>query len=137
MTTTPSDRHTIAFEPTEAVDAVQGPADGDRVEAVAHPAPGRYFAMEEGGSERLLPLDRTITHLGRGFTADIQLEDVSVSRRHAIVTQRRGAVRILDDRSSNGTFVNGRRIQEAELHDGDVVVIGRVVLQYVDVAPTT
>ncbi len=49
------------------------------------------------------------------------------------MTQRRGAVRILDDRSSNGTFVNGRRIQEAELRHGDVVVIGRVVLQYVDV----
>lgn len=133
MTTTPSDRHTIAFEPTEAIDALQETADGERVEAAEQPAPGRYFAAEEPGGERLLPLDRTITHIGRGFTADIQLEDVSVSRRHAIVTQRRGAVRILDDRSSNGTFVNGRRIQEAELHDGDVVVIGRVVLQYVDV----
>lgn len=135
MTSTPSDRHTIAFEPTEAIDALQGPADGDRLEPAEDPSPGRYFAMEDGGSERMLPLDRAITHLGRGFTADIQLEDASVSRRHAIVTQRRGAVRILDDRSSNGTFVNGRRILEADLHDGDVVVIGRVVLQYVDVPP--
>jgi pSer/pThr/pTyr-binding forkhead associated (FHA) protein len=132
MTTTPTE-HTTAFEPTVAIDALQGPADGDRVAGVGQPAPGRYFAIDEGGSERLLPLERTITHVGRGFTADIQLEDVSVSRRHAIVTQRRGAVRILDDRSFNGTFVNGRRIQEAELRGGDVVVIGRVVLQYLDV----
>jgi pSer/pThr/pTyr-binding forkhead associated (FHA) protein len=132
MTTTPTD-HTTAFEPTVALDSLQGPADGDRVAGVAQPAPGRYFAIEQDGSEHLLPLERTITHIGRGFTADIQLEDVSVSRRHAIVTQRRGAVRILDDRSSNGTFVNGRRVQEAELSGGDVVVIGRVVLQYVDV----
>ena len=132
MTTTPTE-HTTAFEPTVALEALQGPADGDRVAGVTHPSPGRYFAIDEGGSERLLPLERTITHIGRGFTSDIQLEDVSVSRRHAIVTQRRGAVRILDDRSSNGTFVNGRRIQEAELRGGDVVVIGRVVLQYVDV----
>jgi pSer/pThr/pTyr-binding forkhead associated (FHA) protein len=132
MTTTPMG-HTTAFEPTVALDALQGPADREHVEGVAHPPPGRYFAIEADGSEQLLPLERTITHIGRGFTADIQLEDVSVSRRHAIVTQRRGAVRILDDRSSNGTFVNGRRIQEAELRGGDVVVIGRVVLQYVDV----
>jgi pSer/pThr/pTyr-binding forkhead associated (FHA) protein len=132
MTTTPTE-HTTAFEPTVALDALRGAADGDRVAGVTRPAPGRYFTIADGDSERLLPLERTITHLGRGFTADIQLEDVSVSRRHAIVTQRRGAVRILDDRSSNGTFVNGRRVQEAELRHGDVVVIGRVVLQYVDV----
>lgn len=132
MTTTPTE-HTTAFEPTAAIDALQGAAEGERLAGAAHPSPGRYFAIQEGGGERLLPLERTITHIGRGFTADVQLEDVSVSRRHAIVTQRRGAVRILDDRSSNGTFVNGRRIQEAELRGGDVVVIGRVVLQYVDV----
>lgn len=135
MSTTPSNRHTIAFEPTEAIDALNSAADGDRPESVAPPASGRYFVIEGGDGERLLVLDRTITHIGRGFTSDIQLEDVSVSRRHAIVTQRRGAVRILDDRSSNGTFVNGRRIQEAPLADGDVVVIGRVVLQFVDVPP--
>jgi pSer/pThr/pTyr-binding forkhead associated (FHA) protein len=42
-------------------------------------------------------------------------------------------VRILDDRSANGTFVNGRRVVEADLHDGDVVVLGRVVLTYREV----
>ena len=56
-----------------------------------------------------------------------------VSRRHAIVHQRAGERRILDDRSANGTFVNGRRVTEAELRDGDVVVLGRVVLTYRDV----
>jgi pSer/pThr/pTyr-binding forkhead associated (FHA) protein len=133
MTTTPTDRHTIAFEPTEALDALPGPADDDRSTPVEHPAPGRYFAVEEAGRERLLPLQRTITHLGRGFTSDIQLEDQGVSRRHAIVTQRRGSVRILDDRSSNGTYVNGRRVVESELRHGDVVVLGQTVLVYVDV----
>ncbi|HEY4280457.1 MAG TPA: FHA domain-containing protein [Conexibacter sp.] len=132
MTITPTE-HTAAFEPTAAIEALPEPASSERVAPAGQPAPGRYFAVEEDGSERMIALDRTITHIGRGFTADLQLEDVSVSRRHAIVTQRRGAVRILDDRSSNGTFVNGRKIHEAELHDGDVVVVGRVVLQYVDV----
>jgi pSer/pThr/pTyr-binding forkhead associated (FHA) protein len=132
MSSTPTE-HTAAFEPTAAIDALPDPVTGERVQPAGQPAPGRYFAIEEDGGERMVALDRTITHIGRGFTADLQLEDVSVSRRHAIVTQRRGAVRILDDRSSNGTFVNGRRVHEAELHDGDVVVVGRVVMQYVDV----
>jgi pSer/pThr/pTyr-binding forkhead associated (FHA) protein len=44
--------------------------------------------------------------------------------------QRRGGVRILDDRSANGTWVNGRRVFDAELHDGDVIVLGRALLVY-------
>jgi pSer/pThr/pTyr-binding forkhead associated (FHA) protein len=63
----------------------------------------------------------------------VVLDDQSVSRRHAIVHQRAASVRILDDRSANGTFVNGRRVTEADLRDGDVVVLGRVVLTYRDV----
>ena len=40
---------------------------------------------------------------------------------------------MLDDRSSNGTFVNGRRIVQADLNDGDVLVLGRVVLRYLEI----
>lgn len=93
---------------------------------------GRHLILEQDGHRRVLPLTRPIVRIGRGFGSTIQLEDQSVSRRHAIVMQRRGRVRILDDRSSNGTFVNGRRVMEAELRDGDVVVLGRVVLVYRD-----
>jgi pSer/pThr/pTyr-binding forkhead associated (FHA) protein len=97
------------------------------------PAPafaGRHLLLEQDGERRLLPLSRPITRIGRGFGSTIQLDDKTVSRRHAIVMQRGGRVRILDDRSSNGTFVNGRRVLEADLRDGDVVVLGRVVLVY-------
>jgi pSer/pThr/pTyr-binding forkhead associated (FHA) protein len=72
--------------------------------------------------------------VGRSFAADMVLDDQSVSRRHAIVHQRSAGTRILDDRSANGTFVNGRRTLAADLHDGDVVVLGRVVLTYRDIA---
>jgi pSer/pThr/pTyr-binding forkhead associated (FHA) protein len=133
MTTTPTDRHTTALEQTLKLDALPGPADDERSTPTEHPAPGRYFAVQDAGREQLIQLQRTISHLGRGFTSDIQLEDQGVSRRHAIVMQRRGSVRILDDRSSNGTYVNGRRIVEAELHHGDVVVLGQTVLVFVDV----
>jgi pSer/pThr/pTyr-binding forkhead associated (FHA) protein len=102
---------------------------------VARPDAGRYLVLDDGDEEALLlPLDRAVTHIGRGFGMDIRLEDAGVSRRHALVVQRRSGARVLDDRSANGTFVNGRRVSEADLSDGDVIVIGRVVLRYVDIA---
>ena len=73
-----------------------------------------------------------MTHVGRGLAADLRLDEDSVSRRHAILLQRRAGVRVLDDRSSNGTFVNGRRVVEADLSDGDVLVLGRIVLRYLE-----
>jgi pSer/pThr/pTyr-binding forkhead associated (FHA) protein len=128
MTTTPLDRQTQPFATTETLDAVELPAR--EIAPAQRTHPGRYLLVDEGGEQQPIPLTRPITHIGRGFAATIQLEDQSVSRRHAIVTQRHGAVRILDDRSSNGTFVNGARVAEAELHDGDVIVLGRVVLVF-------
>jgi len=113
-------------EDLEAIDRPRGEADA----AGATIPRGRYLLVEQGGEPRRLALTRQVTHLGRGFAATLQLEDPGVSRRHAIVVQRRGSVRILDDRSANGTWVNGRRVFDAELHDGDVIVMGRAVLVY-------
>ena len=61
------------------------------------------------------------------------LDDASVSRRHAILVRSGEGYRILDDRSLNGTSVNGREIQAAELRDGDVITLGRVELTYREV----
>jgi pSer/pThr/pTyr-binding forkhead associated (FHA) protein len=99
------------------------------------PAPGRYLLLEDGDERALLPLPDGATRLGRAFDAELRLDDQSVSRRHAIIFRRATGARIIDDRSANGTFVNGRRVGEAELHDGDVIVLGRVVLTYLDVPP--
>jgi pSer/pThr/pTyr-binding forkhead associated (FHA) protein len=95
--------------------------------------PGRYLAVEDGDDTQLIPLDRPITHMGRGLAADVRIEDSHVSRRHAIVAHRGDGVRVLDDRSSNGTFVNGRTITVSSLADGDVLRLGRVVFRYVEV----
>jgi hypothetical protein len=101
--------------------------------------PGRYLSVEQDEQTRLIPLDRPITHIGRGLTADVRLEDAHVSRRHAIVAVRGDgdgdSIRLLDDRSSNGTFVNGRPVTVAQLTDGDVLRFGRVVFRYVEIAP--
>jgi pSer/pThr/pTyr-binding forkhead associated (FHA) protein len=126
----------VADTATTVLDALPRLSFRDRRHAVSteRPAPGRYLELDDGDERVLLPLRPGTTHVGRSFTADLVLEDQSVSRRHAIVHQRTTGTRILDDRSANGTFVNGRRTVEADLRDGDVVVLGRVVLTYRDVA---
>ncbi|MFZ0088145.1 MAG: FHA domain-containing protein [Solirubrobacteraceae bacterium] len=94
---------------------------------------GRYLSVEREGETLLLALERPITHVGRGLVADVRLEDSHVSRRHAIVAVRSDGVRVLDDRSTNGTFVNGRRVTAAKLSDGDVLRFGRAVFRYTEV----
>lgn len=96
-------------------------------------APGRYIEVQGRERTLLIPLGEDVQHIGRGLAADIHLDESSVSRRHAIVVPRSNGARILDDRSSNGTLVNGRRVQQADLCDGDVIVLGRVVLRYLEI----
>jgi pSer/pThr/pTyr-binding forkhead associated (FHA) protein len=102
--------------------------------ALAGPAsPGRYIEIQGPDQSLQIQLGKDPLHIGRGLAADLRLDESSVSRRHAILVPRPSGARILDDRSSNGTFVNGRRVQQADLCTGDVVVVGRVVLRYLEV----
>jgi hypothetical protein len=95
---------------------------------------GRYIEIQGPRQTLRIPLDEEIIHIGRGIGSDLHLDDSSVSRRHAVLVPRPDGQRILDDRSSNGTFVNGQRVEQADLCDGDVITLGRVALRYVDVA---
>ena len=104
-----------------------------RTVAAAGAPPGRYLAVEHAGETRLLAIERPITHIGRGLIADVRLEDSHVSRRHAIVALRGDGARVLDDRSANGTFVNGRTVTVAQLADGDALRFGRAVVRYVEI----
>jgi pSer/pThr/pTyr-binding forkhead associated (FHA) protein len=96
---------------------------------------GRYLVVGEGTEARLFPLDEGVVHIGRGLRAEYGIDDHTVSRQHAIVAPRASGCRIFDDRSLNGTFVNGRRVLECDLDDGDVIVVGRVVLRYYELPP--
>jgi pSer/pThr/pTyr-binding forkhead associated (FHA) protein len=100
--------------------------------AIPELAPGRYLAIEDGDKVAATPLSAEITHIGRSPSADIVLDDASVSRRHALVTRRGERTVILDDRSLNGVTVNGKRVSEADLQDGDAVTLGRVQLHYIE-----
>ena len=125
---------TEAQAPTEALEPAGVLGHSARRDSLAfvRPAAGRYLAIEDGDLMRLVALHQPVTHLGRGFSADLRLEDQSVSRRHAVIVDGGDGdgARILDDRSANGTFVNGRRVTEAVLRDRDVIRLGRVTLVF-------
>jgi hypothetical protein len=70
------------------------------------------------------------TLIGRSPDCDIFLDDVTVSRRHAVLVERKGRFSIEDFGSLNGTFVNRRRTDTGELEDGDELQIGKYRLTF-------
>jgi pSer/pThr/pTyr-binding forkhead associated (FHA) protein len=93
--------------------------------------PGEYVIDEDGDATKTVALTREWTRIGRSLAADIRFDDPTVSRRHALVVRQADGVRVLDDRSLNGVFVNGERIEWRALHDGDEIVVGRYRLAFV------
>jgi pSer/pThr/pTyr-binding forkhead associated (FHA) protein len=94
---------------------------------------GNYLAFEESGVQ-LIPLSEGWTRIGRSVTAGFRLDDPTVSRRHAIVVcEDPGEVRVLDDRSLNGVFVNGELTDWGTLSDGDELTVGRYKLYLISV----
>jgi pSer/pThr/pTyr-binding forkhead associated (FHA) protein len=97
----------------------------------SHLAPGTYLVVEDEGNLVAIPILEGVTRIGRSFAAEIRLEDLSLSRRHAILVHGSGETVILDDRSANGTFLNGERVLRAAPNHGDVIVLGSTVMHFV------
>ena len=97
--------------------------------------PGQYLAYRTSDDSDVTSfgLRREWTRIGRSLAADIRFDDPTVSRRHALIVRQPDGLRVLDDRSLNGVFVNGERVEWSTLADGDEVVIGRHHLHFVDV----
>ena len=96
------------------------------------PMPGRYLAYEESGRRVVVPVSREWTRVGRSLAADVRFDDATVSRRHALIVVQADGVRVLDDRSLNGVYVNGERVEWRVLADGDQVAVGRHILWFLD-----
>ncbi|HEX3692289.1 MAG TPA: FHA domain-containing protein [Solirubrobacteraceae bacterium] len=96
-------------------------------------APGEYLLYLDGENVRTVPLTREWTRIGRSLAADVRFDDPTVSRRHALVVRQADGVRVLDDRSLNGVFVNGERVEWRALQDGDEIVVGRYLLAFASV----
>jgi DNA-directed RNA polymerase subunit RPC12/RpoP len=96
--------------------------------------PGQYLAYRRSGDDVVaFALRREWTRIGRSLAADIRFDDPTVSRRHALIVRQPDGLRVLDDRSLNGVFVNGERVEWSTLADGDEIVIGRHHLHFLDV----
>ena len=93
-----------------------------RLVIVSGPNRGSSFALIEGENS-----------IGRQMDNHIVLSSGKVSKRHCALLVTANEVFLRDEGSTNGTFVNGTRIQQADLSDGDVIVVGRVVLRYLEI----
>jgi pSer/pThr/pTyr-binding forkhead associated (FHA) protein len=70
--------------------------------------------------------------IGRSPEAEVFLDDVTVSRNHALLVRRRDGLYVDDLGSLNGTYVNGRRIESHRLQNGDELQVGKYKLTYLE-----
>jgi pSer/pThr/pTyr-binding forkhead associated (FHA) protein len=123
----PGAQTTMSFVPADVeAEASAAIADVDS----EHPA----LVIRAGGGRAGEHYDLTAasTTLGRSPTADILLDDVTVSRNHARVVRQPDGLYIEDAESLNGTYVNRRRIESHRLADGDEVQVGKFKLTFLD-----
>src|SRR6478752_205081 len=90
----------------------------------------RFISGKYQGGEFPLKMNRQVT-IGRSSELDMVLVEDMVSRKHAKITVGPGKVLIEDLGSTNGTFVNGEKIRQARLKEGDRILIGTSILKLV------
>jgi pSer/pThr/pTyr-binding forkhead associated (FHA) protein len=116
---------TMSFTPEE------GEEEGaDLLEELRTEGPALVVRSGGGRAGEHFLLNEARVTVGRSPECDIFLDDVTVSRRHALVKQQDGGFLIEDEGSLNGTFLNRRRIESAPLEDGDEVQIGKYKLTF-------
>ncbi|HEX7507366.1 MAG TPA: FHA domain-containing protein, partial [Polyangia bacterium] len=88
--------------------------------------------VEEGGGERVFPINRNPTIIGRANNADVVLLDPSVSDLHARITRHNFGYTIEDMGSAEGTFLNDKRVNHDRLTHGDMLRLGSTLLTFAD-----
>jgi hypothetical protein len=123
----PPGETTIAYQLDEAGDL--HPVDLERVAAE-----GGTLIIRSGGGRagETFELQGDKTRVGRSPDADVFLDDVTVSRNHALLVRRRDGVYIDDLGSLNGTYITRRRIESHKLAHGDELQIGKYKLTFLE-----
>jgi predicted nucleic acid-binding Zn-ribbon protein len=121
-------------EAPEPAQTVEGPPDWLEDARDALIADGDYLAFETEARVQVVPLQDGWTRIGRSLSAHVRFDDPTVSRRHALVYRDDSGARVLDDRSLNGVFVSGERVEHHELNDGDEIAIGRFRLYFLSLS---
>jgi pSer/pThr/pTyr-binding forkhead associated (FHA) protein len=95
---------------------------------------GATLAIRSGGGRagEIFNVSGERMTIGRSPDAEIFLDDVTVSRNHALLVRRRDGLYIDDLGSLNGTYVNRRRIESHKLQNGDELQVGKYKLTYLD-----
>jgi len=102
------------------------------IEEVA--ADGATLAIRSGGGRagEVFEIKHERTQIGRSPDAEVFLDDVTVSRNHALLVRRRDGLYVDDLGSLNGTYVNRRRIESHKLANGDELQVGKYKLTYLE-----
>jgi pSer/pThr/pTyr-binding forkhead associated (FHA) protein len=116
---------TMSFTPEEGDEE-----SADIVDEIKTEGPALVVRSGGGRAGEHFLLEQESTTVGRSPDCDIFLDDVTVSRRHALVKRSNNQFLIEDQGSLNGTFVNRRRIESGGLEDGDEVQIGKYKLTF-------
>ncbi len=96
--------------------------------------PARPWLIRSGGGRagESFTVEGERVSIGRTPDAAVFLDDVTVSRNHALIVRRRDGLYIDDLGSLNGTYVNRRRIESHKLEDGDEIQVGKYKLSYLE-----
>ena len=116
---------TMTFTPEEGDDALH-----EALDDVGVKGPALIVRSGGGRSGETFDLQGDSTTVGRSPDCGIFLDDVTVSRKHAVIVPRDGGFLIEDQGSLNGTFVNRKRVEAAQLDDGDEIQIGKYRLTF-------
>jgi FHA domain/zinc-ribbon domain len=125
LRTEESGETTMAFVPGEGDEE-----GGAELEDFGIKGPALVVRSGGGRAGETFTLDGAQTTIGRSPDCDIFLDDVTVSRRHAVVSREAGVLSIEDLGSLNGTFLKRKRIDKAELSDGDELQVGKYRLTF-------
>jgi hypothetical protein len=110
-----------------ADEADETPADA--LDSLGVQGPALVVRSGGGRAGEMFPLEGETT-IGRSPDCGIFLDDVTVSRKHAVLREGDGSCSIEDQGSLNGTFVNRKRVESAQLDDGDELQVGKYRLTY-------
>jgi hypothetical protein len=97
---------------------------------------GKLTIVEGENTGKSYFLNRNRSMVGRGIDNDIVLMDIAVSRKHFRVDRHAEGFKVVDLASGNGTTLNGKRVAEAELYDGDRIDLGNTTIEFLSVGRT-
>jgi Nif-specific regulatory protein len=89
-----------------------------------------YVVVRELGQERTVPISDPIITIGRSRQSHVKLVTDQASRNHCQLVRQDKGWKLVDGSSSNGTFLNGEKVSEKELADGDVIGVGQATIVY-------